>query len=488
MSEALNAAVAAETIALAHKNIPVLMTKSAQQEALLADLTTSFQRMSERQIDNARERAPTGGDLRRFIGQDGAVVLKSGVQNVNFAGRTLQVEVDGIFSGAPVDEWQAELHRLHTGRHFVGILLGNGNRKAATPILDAKLLAHAAKAPAYIRGPLEKAINKAMSDTAGSGGDWIPDRWDTALYEEFYAPAGIDSMFETRNIDGPTVLPAITDNIRPYLKGKVSTNNPSQYTASTPTTSSTTIDSAGMAARVLVDDSAAEDSMVPMLPEIMRRLARSLRDGYEDCMVNGDTAATHQDTLAGWNIRGRWGSDNLGGSSDHRRAFLGFRALAYDRSLTVDQGSGQTIAKVMEELLGGLGERGGFDAVLLVSPEVFFKKMLTDTNVLTVDKLGPAATLLRGQLAQIAGVPVVLTRWLSADLAATGLYTGSGAKSGVLALSRSEFAHYERRAAMVEVDKDITIGAHNLVATVRRSMRTLSGSSSQVARYGFNWL
>jgi hypothetical protein len=105
-----------------------------------------------------------------------------------------------------------------------------------------------------------------------------------------------------------------------------------------------------------------------------------------------------------------------------------------------------------------------------------------------VDKLGTNATLLRGQLASISGVPVVMTRWLTADMATTGLFTGSGAKSGCLAVSREEFTHYQRRASLVELDKDITRGAFNLVATLRRTFRTLSSASSKVVTYGFNWL
>lgn len=61
-------------------------------------------------------------------------------------------------------------------------------------------------------------------------------------------------------------------------------------------------------------------------------------------------------------------------------------------------------------------------------------------------------------------------------------------KSGVLAVSREEFSHYQRRANLVELDKDITRGAYNIVATLRRTFKTLSSSSSKVATYGYNWL
>ena len=456
--------------------------------AAIEDLSQKYQRLSERQIDNAREARPTGESVAKFLKDDGSVTLKGGIERITFAGKSVEVEREGLLDGAPCDAWHVDLLRLSAARYTARRLLSKGHRMAETPVLDAKLLSHAAKAPASIRSALEKTIEKSMSDTAGSGAEWIPDTWSQQLYEEYYTPAGIDALFNVVDIPGPIVVPSITDVIRPYLKGKVTSDDPAQYTASTPTTANTTIEPVGFAARVLIDDAAAEDSIVPLLPEIQRRLSRALRDGYEDAMVNGDSTATHEDAIASWNARSRWGASGLGGASDHRRSFKGFRRVAVDRSATVDQNAGQTIAKVMEELLGGLGERGSMDAVILVSPEVFFKKMLTDTNVLTVDKLGPNATLLRGQLAAISGVPVVMTRWLTADMATTGLYTGSGAKSGVLAVSREEFTHYQRRASLVELDKDITRGAFNLVATLRRTFKTLSGSSSKVVTYGYNWL
>ena len=457
-------------------------------QAAIADLTQKFQALQERQIDGARERAPNGESLRRFLDKDGKVLLKRGKSSETFAGQQVIVERDGLFDGSASNEWHQDLLRLSAGRFFAKRIF-KGSHKAETPNIDKQIFEHCAKAPQEIRAALEGTIVKAMSDTAGSGAEWIPDTWSQQLYEEYYTPAGIDALFNMVDIPGPIVIPGITDVIRPYIKGKISNDDPAKYTASTPTTSSTTIDPGGLAARVLIDDAATEDSIIPMLPEIQRRLARALRDGYEDAMINGSLTATHEDAIASWNIRSRWGASGLGGAADHRRQFDGLRRISKARTTDTDMTASQTVSAVMATLLGGLGERGNMDAVILVSPEVFFKKLLTDSNVLTVDKLGASATLLRGQLATISGVPVVMTRWLSADMNASGLFDNvTTTKSGILAVTREEFAHYQRRSSLVEVDKDITIGAYNLVATLRRTFKTLSASSSKVVTYGFNWL
>jgi hypothetical protein len=98
------------------------------------------------------------------------------------------------------------------------------------------------------------------------------------------------------------------------------------------------------------------------------------------------------------------------------------------------------------------------------------------------------ATILTGQLASIGGHPLFASRWMGADLASTGLYTATGALSGLVAVSRGEFAHYQSRSVMVEQDKDITRGIYNIVATQRKSMRTLSSSGQKVVFYAYNML
>lgn len=467
--------------------------KIGDNEAKVAEVSATLvaaeQRRAENDMNARRERSPNGDRLTKFV-VNGTVQLKSAKRREVFAGQQIEREVPGLFTDAPCNEWHADLLRLASARSVAGTLLASkGEKRAATPSLDRQLLAHCASAPPEIRGQLEATIIKAIADTSTSGGEWIPDVYSSMLYEEFYTPNGIAGLFPLEEYQGGSlIIPSISDTIRPYIKQKISSDDPSKYTASSPGSANTTIDMSGLAARVLVDDAANEDSIFPLLPEINRRIARALGDAYEDTMINGDTAATHQDTIASFNIRDRWGSTGLGGSADHRRAFIGFRALAADRSCTVNQASGMTISKVMEELVGGLGERAGGNVVILVSPEVMFKKLMTDTNVLTVDKFAANATILRGQLAQVFGIPIVMTRWLSSKYNTSGIFDGSTmTKSGVLVVSRDEFKHYQRRGPMLEMERDITIGGYNLVATQRRKMVTLSSSSSKVAMWGYGW-
>ena len=454
-----------------------------------ADFAEKLRGIEERQaLAGKRETAPVGGDaalVSRFVRNDGSINLARSTEKVMFAGQMVEVQRDGLLTDAPATDWDRELKHIALAMTIFRNVTG---REPVT--LKGRLLAHCAKAPTAggFRGALEKTVQKAISDTAGSGAEWIPDTPISALYEDFFTPAGIAALFGTTTINGPIIVPKITDTGRPYLKGKASTNDPDQYTASDITSDSQTIEVAGFAARFLVDDAATEDAIFALAPEIARRAARAISDGYEDCMINGDTTATHQDAIASWNLRSRWGSAGLGGSADHRRGFKGFRRLSVDRSTTVDLSASQTVAGVMGSVVGAMGELAASDIALICSPEVLYQKLMIDTSVLTVDKAGARATWLTGQLASIGGHPLFSSRWMGADLASTGLYTGSGSKSGLLAVSRGEFMHYASRSVVVEQDKDITRGIYNIVATQRKTMRTLSSSTAKVVSFAYNML
>lgn len=436
---------------------------------------------------NAKMSQPVGTErdliARTMVGD--RVLARSGKLPVQFAGKSVDVEVDGIFDGVPVSQWDADLKLLALGRTIYRMAKGN----APTPKFDSMILSHLAKAPEAggFRKAVEAWVAKSISDTASSGAEWIPDVPLSTLFEEFYTPNNIAALFGTVSISGPVLIPSITDTFRPYLKGKVTTNDPSQYVASDITTASTTIEVVGFAVRSVIDDAATEDSIIPILPEIQRRMGRAVADAYEDCMMNGDTTATHEDAIASWNIRSRWGSTGLGGSADHRRGFKGFRRLAVDASATVDLNSAQTVAGVMGSCVSLLGERAASDIALITSPEVLYKKLMVDTNVLTVDKAGAKATWLTGQLASIGGHPLFVSRWMGSDLNASGLFDNvTTTYSGLVAVDRTAFSHYQTRGATVETEKDITRGAYNVVGTLRRTMRTLS--AQKVVAYGYKML
>ena len=429
----------------------------------------------------------TGDDLRKHLRSDGSVAMTTVTEQRTFAGRAVEVEIPGLLDSAPSDEWSKDFRKAIQQRSLARMFLvgeRRGTVAARTPKLDSKILSLAARAPDSIRAGVEKAF----SDTSGAGAEWIPDNWATQLYEDFYLPSSVEAIFQRIQLDGTWIMPRISDVTRPYLGGSQTTDIPTAIPASTPTTANATVAAIMLAVRMLLDVGATEDSIIPVIPEMQRRLARALADGFEDGLINGDSTATHQDAIALWNIRSRWGLAGLGGSADHRRGFKGLRRLAVDKTNTVDQSAGQTIAKILEELVGRLGERGNVGTKIITSPEVFFKKIMTDSNLLTVDKVGALASLLTGNVARVSGMDIILSRFVSADLATTGLFTNTGSYSGVLAVCPEDFAVFERRGSMVEMEKEIGSQTYELVGTRRVTFASTASDSAKNVAFGYKWL
>ena len=161
------------------------------------------------------------------------------------------------------------------------------------------------------------------------------------------------------------------------------------------------------------------------------------------------------------------------------------RARAYDVSNTENRAtfSADTLLEDRSDLDSPHGIDGSL--ILITSPEAYFKKLMAIDEVLTMDKF-PQPTLVSGQLAQIMGMPIIISEFLTGDLNATGLFTGSGATSGMLMVNRDRFKIGSLRGASLEVDKDITRGTHQMVATVRETFFTVDDATKKNLKYLYN--
>ena len=135
----------------------------------------------------------------------------------------------------------------------------------------------------------------------------------------------------------------------------------------------------------------------------------------------------------------------------------------------------------------------GGDLVAIVSPESYLVQMLmfgdsssNNAGVVDVSRYGPAATILTGELGQLMGVPIVLSEFLSADMPTSGKYTTGGATTSFLMANRARFKIGRLRGTSVEIDKDITRGVHELVATVRETFFTIDAASKKNVHLSYN--
>ena len=459
--------------------------KMTQVEKQLDDLKRAQRLLQEAatqpQIKDEHINAPDYM-LKSFVDESG-VRWTSKKRNVQIAGRgTVTVEEKGLLdSEDPINQWHSDLIRINKERSLARLIMST----PSTPKSDLKLWKHLQKAPSFMR----PAITRAFNDSAGVGQEWIPDQFASALYfnveEQSQLPRVVADNLQKQAVERSTILiPRMERGGRPYLKGKITTDSPAQYAASTVTTSQKSVSISGLACRYILDDAAQEDSAIAVVPALQRQISMDLVDAMEDALINGDTTAVHQDDLANFNIRSRWGSTGLGGTSDHRRMFKGMRKQAIERNCKADLSTFS-----FENLLGlkaQMGEQAMSDVVLFASPEAVLANILGLSQVLTVDQFGPAATIKTGQIASLMGMPIVMTRFLSADLNNSGLFDNvTKDKTAILMAHTPSWYIFERRGILVETDRRIDMGSTEIVATMRATFDTLDLDATKNVAYGY---
>ena len=436
-------------------------------------------KLAQRKLTEAVQAKPvqmSGGDsrLKSFLKKDGSIQLGTETKKIQVKGQgTFETEVEGLLTTkTPANEWHKELIDLTQQRAWCRSLMTNPH----TPKTDLKIYKHIERAPSEIK----TAVTRAFYDQSGSGGEFIPDQFRAELYETFQVPRNLRALMPVVEMQNNTmIIPRMGRGGRPYIKGQVSTDNPANYQASTVLTESKTIAVKGFATRYIVDDGAAEDSSLALLPILTRSIASDLEDSWEDCWVNGDASGTLGDALGSWNIRSRWGAAGLGGADDHRKAFDGLRQRAFAAGT---EAQGTAALATTSEILGrisSMAELGVGNLYIVASPEAMIKHLMGNSDLLTIDKFGPNASLVTGSVASIFGHPVMMSRFMSADLAASGKYTGAGSQTGILFYNAASFAQYQKRGVTVETDKNIGSGSSEIVATMRNVVASADAANTK---------
>ena len=317
--------------------------------------------------------------------------------------------------------------------------------------------------------PRWEQICRALDvDTAGEGGNWVPTGIGATLHEKVRAAGKIAPLFA--RIDLPTnpwKWPIEGADATAYRVAEPTTDTATKVTVSTPGTVAATFDAEIFGGRILFSRSVEADSALAILPYTRMKLVRAFVDGEEKAIIDGDTDGTHQD------------SDVGASTTDMRTAWDGLRKKALAQ--TVVTATTTTVAN-LGLLRAGMGKWGlnPSDLVFIVGVSALHD-LLADANVLTVDKMGPQATILNGQIASVHGVPVVASEWVREDLNASGVHDGiTATKTFNLCVNRQEWAMGQRMALDVEIDDSIYRESYQrvLVAFMREDFQHIGEAAT----------
>jgi hypothetical protein len=330
--------------------------------------------------------------------------------------------------------------------------------------------------------------NRKAMDTAesGNGLEFINTAWANTVIPYIEARKPVINAIRTFTMpSNPYKWPVGTNDIVVYHAAERTTDSASAYTASDAGTDNITFDAAKLAALTYVSEELDEDSIVPILPYVRNELVEALGDYLEKAIMRGDEA-----TGASANINKNDGTPTTG------TYYLAMDGMA---KLCIDGSSGQSFdiaTLTAEDVITSAGYLGKYaanpgDCPILTSMSLFLDMLLmVDTNsnlvVTTVEKYGPNAPVITGELGRVFGFPILVTdNFVTSTEGESGEITTAGGtkKDGWFHFYAPGVYLGWRRNIQIESEKNIKTGQYVVVGTVRADVQFPYGVGSVVMGY-----
>lgn len=318
---------------------------------------------------------------------------------------------------------------------------------------------------------MAKRGEKALTSTgAGTGDEFVPTELSAELQRRLFLASDLAALMAGREIEMPTQpfeLPLNTTRPTFFLE----TTENVAATESTPGTAKLVLDAKKLMGRVDFSYEVDEDSIIPILPFVQEQLSEAAADVYESVLINGDTTATHQD------------SDTQAIAKAGERAFMGFRKLARSvTTLSVDLSTGgisEANLRTMRKRMGKWGVRVR-DLLWIVGPNGI-NDIMAIANVATLEKYGPRATILTGELASFLNIPIITSERNREDLTSLAIFDGvTTTKGSILLVNTRMWIPGRRRDFTVEVDRDIKTQTQFIVGSFRRAFIPVETPSATI--------
>jgi HK97 family phage major capsid protein len=426
-----------------------------------ADFEKSHKEYIDSQIQEKLDSRPMRRVPGALIGPDGT---KIGKDNRYF--RHLHAfEKDGYYRVGTVKVQPVDLWLAHT---FMS--------KAAAIAAMTKLTG--------VKGPSDDLTNavKALTSTGtGLGDEFVPTDLADTVWMDFFIPSRVAASITTVPMpsdpfDIPLGLGAVV-----WRKG---TQNQAT-THSDPTTAKSTLTTTELVTEQRWSYTLDEDSIIAIMPLLRQELGRSGAEIIDDFAINADNtdAAT-----------GNINSDDANPPDDSYYLSDGQDGL---RHLWIVDNTNQTVnaaaaALTDAHIISALGKMGKYGVdptsnAIICDVNTYLGGFLNLTNVLTVDKFGPNAVVLTGQLAAYRGIPVIpsaVHRLAAADGKLDAATPSNNTLGSLTIYNRMMWYLGFRRQLLIEVDRDIQTRQFIMVSSFRVAIGTRGTRSSSTVNAG----
>lgn len=283
----------------------------------------------------------------------------------------------------------------------------------------------------------ETSVLKAaleISGSAGTGVEFVPEEFSANLIDRVTLGLRVAALHERMQLPrNPFRLPAMVAALPKGFKVVEQTSENFLADASTlpkltVQTRKVTWDAFGIGALTVMSAEFDEDSIIPGAEFARNELVTSLQNAQEAAVINGSEEGTHPDF-------------DTTASTAPEKMWDGYRMMAIRPSTdtTLDFLGAAPTSSLIRSLRSKMGKYGSSPQNLayVMSITVLLKHLIGFPEFLTLDKIGPTATVLTGQLAQFDGSPVVVSDFARDDVSSTGFNTTGGPNT----LSTIEIVH-----------------------------------------------
>jgi hypothetical protein len=218
-----------------------------------------------------------------------------------------------------------------------------------------------------------------------------------------------------------------------------------------------------------------EDAVIAMASEVRSSLVRNTVEVIDDVLLNADTTTTNNINADGTTIS----------TSDAGKAqwLVGFDGLLHlplvDNTSQANNHNAAVSDDMFNEVRARLGRYGVRPSELAYIMDVnTYIRSLGIGNFRILDKLGPNATLLRGQLGAVEGIPVIVSEQMAlADADGKVTDAGNVTDTGrLLITNRTQWRVGYRRELMIETTRDIQKRQNIMVVSMRLAFMERTGN------------
>lgn len=307
--------------------------------------------------------------------------------------------------------------------------------------------------------PLVQAIS---ASTGGSGAEFVPKELSANLIERVALELRVCALFPLIEMPtNPFDVPGRPVSRTRTSKATEQTADTGQtpFSKLTPASRKITLTAAKFAAEALTSKEAEEDAIIAIMPFLIEEITDYLAADLEDATVNGDTAGA-MDT--GW------------AASDPRKNFDGLRKFVQAAFKTDVGNAAPTVSNTVRANRKKMGKYGinPNKVAHLVSMSAYLQ-LLADPNVQTMEKYGPQATIVSGELGKADGSPIIVSEYVRQDLNATGVFDNvTTNRTELVSVYTGGWLRGSRRGLTVQVLRELYAEDDQdaVVATLRQAL------------------